>query len=125
MSALTFTIGPDLWISANDRPHWADKAKRTRALRHMGLVQTRVANLRNLGTCHVAAFIGYPRNGKADPSNAFPTCKALIDGMTDAGCWPDDDHTNVIGPTYLRDPSTKRAGIHTVRFVMTSQEVPW
>jgi hypothetical protein len=52
-----------------------------------------------LGTTHVAAFIGYPRNGKADPANAAPTVKALIDGMVDAGVWPDDDSTYVIGPT--------------------------
>jgi len=126
MTALTFSIPNDLWLSANDRRHWADKAKRTKGLRSLGHLGAAEAGLDGalLGTTHVAAFIGYPRNSKADPSNAFPTVKALIDGMVDAGVWPDDDSTHVIGPTYLRgnkcDPNT-----HTIRLVLTPQEIPW
>lgn len=124
MTTLTFSIPDDLWLSANDRRHWTDKAKRTRELRTLGKFRAEWEDVPLLGTTHVAAFIGYPRNSKADPSNAFPTVKALIDGMVDAGVWPDDDSTHVIGPTYLRgnkcDPST-----HTVRLVLTPQEVPW
>ena len=45
--------------------------------------------------------------------------------MVDAGAWPDDDSTYVIGPTYLRDKASGQAGVHTVRLVMTPQEVPW
>ncbi|GEB17188.1 hypothetical protein GUY44_12060 [Pimelobacter simplex] len=124
MTTLTFSIPNDLWLSANDRRHWADNAKRTRELRMLGRAGVVRAFPRGLGTTHVAAFIGYPRNSKADPSNAFPTVKALIDGLVDAGVWPDDDSTHVIGPTYLRgnkcDPNT-----HTVRLVLTPQEIPW
>lgn len=123
MTTLTFTIPKALWLSANDRLHWAEKARRTKALRAMGGWATDLPT--GLGTTHVAAFIGYPRNGRADPSNAAPTVKALIDGLTDAGVWPDDDSTHVLGPTFLRDPSTKEAGVYRVRLVMTSQEIPW
>ena len=125
MTTLTFTIPADLWLSANDRLYWAPKAKRTRALRQIGLLHA-------IGNCpvghdvtHVAAFIGYLRNGKADPANAAPTIKALIDGMTDAGVWEDDDSTHVIGPTYLRDPKSPTPGHYTVRLVLTPQEIPW
>ena len=126
MTTLTFTIPRDLWLSANDRRHWADKARRTKQLRQLGRATAIAAGLRNahLGGTHVAAFIGYPRNGKADPANAA-VVKPLIDGMTDAGVWDDDDHTHVIGPTYLRDKASGQAGVHTVRLVLTSQEVPW
>lgn len=124
MTTLTFAIEDALWLSANDRRHWADKAKRTRSLREMGyLIATQQAP-GAFNTTHVAAFIGYPRNGKADPANSAPTVKALIDGMTDAGVWPDDDSTHVIGPTFLRDAKCA-AGMHTVRLVLTPQEVPW
>jgi crossover junction endodeoxyribonuclease RusA len=122
---ITFTIPANLWLSANDRRHWAENARRTKALRQLGHAQTKAANVRDLGTSHVAAFIGYPRGGKADPANASPTVKALIDGMVDAGAWPDDDHTHVIGPTYLRDKASGQKGVHTVRLVITSQDVPW
>ncbi len=121
---LTFTIPADLWLSANQRMHWAPKSKRTRDLRGLGALTAVLEEVEPLGSTHVAAFIGYPRGGRVDPSNAAPTVKALIDGMTDAGVWPDDDHAHVIGPTYLRDKSSGQAGVHTVRLVMTPQEVP-
>jgi crossover junction endodeoxyribonuclease RusA len=125
MSLPPIEIPPGVWISANDRRHWADLARATRALRLLGAKHAHTNGLRDLGTTHVAAFIGYPRGGRADPSNAAPTVKALVDGLTDAGCWPDDDHTNVIGPTFLRDPATGKKGVHTVRFVLTAQGIPW
>jgi crossover junction endodeoxyribonuclease RusA len=128
MSALTqllFTIPADHWLSANDRMHWAPKSKRTAALRDMGNVMAHVYKIPRHDVTHVAAFIGYLRNGKADPANAAPTVKALIDGMVDAGVWADDDSTHVIGPTYLRDPKSPTPEHYTVRLVLTSQEVPW
>lgn len=124
VNVLEFTIPDALWISANDRHHWADKARRTKQLRHMGWAVARAAQLGQLGTTHVAAFIGYPRNGRADPANAAPSIKALIDGITDAGVWPDDDSTYVIGPTPLRGPKSP-PGIHTVRLVLTPQALPF
>lgn len=126
MSAtITFDVPAEHWLSANQRLHWAPKAKRTRALRDLAYYTTIDAPIDRQGVSHVAAFIGYPRNGKADPANAAPTIKALIDGLVDAGVWPDDDSTWVIGPTYLRDPKSGQAGIYRVRLVITEQEVPW
>lgn len=124
MTVLRFAITPDLWRTANDRLHWAPAAKRNKALREMGCATARFQRVRDLGPTHVAAFIGYTRNGKADPANAAPTVKALIDGMVDAGVWPDDDSTYVIGPTYLRDPKTAD-GTYSVRLVLTPQDIPW
>lgn len=123
MTELTFTIPKSWWLSANDRTHWAQKARATRAIRQLARITGE--NFERQRVCHVAAFIGYLRNGKADPSNAAPTVKALIDGLVDAGVWPDDDHTHVIGPTYLRDPKSPTPGHYTVRLVLTEQEVPW
>lgn len=118
-------IPQSLWMSANDRMHWAQKSKRTKALRQLGAAFARQHGIRDLGTTHVAAFIGYPRGGKADPANAAPTVKALIDGYVDAGAWPDDDSTYVIGPTYLRDVTSGTPGVHTVRLHLTAQALPW
>jgi hypothetical protein len=123
VTTLTIDVPKSLWLSLNDRTHWAEKARRTRALRCLGY--SHGGSIGRQGTSHVAAFIAYPRNGKADPANAASTVKALIDGMVDAGVWIDDDSTQVIGPTYLRDPSTGVAGLYRVRLVLTPQEVPW
>lgn len=125
MSELMFRIPADLWLSANQRMHWAPKARSTRMLRWAGVSGARAEDIKDLGPTHVAAFIGYLRNGKADPANAAPTVKALIDGMVDAGVWADDDSTHVIGPTYLRDPKSSTPGHYTVRLVLTPQEIPW
>lgn len=122
---VTFTIPADMWLSANHRLHWAPKAARTRFLRLKGQMRSIADELPRHDVTHVAAFIGYLRNGKADPANAAPTIKALIDGMTDAGVWEDDDSTHVIGPTYLRDPKSPTPGHYTVRLVLTPQEIPW
>lgn len=121
----TIRVNESLWLSANDRLHWRVKAKRTAALRELGALAARVDALHDLGPTLVVAHIGYPRNGKADPANAYPTVKALIDGFVDAGVWADDDSTQVIGPMFLRDRTTGEKGIHTVRFTFTSQEVPF
>ena len=125
MTELTFTIPADWWLSANDRMHWAPKGERTRWLRRLGKSVAITSETPTFEATHVAAFIGYLRNGKADPANAAPTVKALIDGMTDAGVWPDDDSTHVLGPTYLRDPKSPTPGHYTVRLVLTEQAIPW
>jgi hypothetical protein len=122
---LAITIPAALWMSANQRLHWADKAKRTRGIRQLAYTTARVQKIPAHDVTHVAAFIGYPRGGKADPANAAPTVKAAIDGMVDAGVWPDDDSLHVIGPTFLRDQTTGVAGVHTIRLVLTPQEIPW
>ena len=31
----------------------------------------------------------------------------------------------ILGPTYLRDVTTGTAGLYRVRFVITSQTIPW
>jgi Holliday junction resolvase RusA-like endonuclease len=41
---------------------------------------------------------------RRDPSNWYPTLKALVDGLTKAGVWPDDDSTHVLTaePRFVR-----------------------
>lgn len=121
---LTFTIPRSLWLTANGRYHWADKARRTRSLRALAKKTALDFDLEPVGTVHVAAYIGYLTGGRADPANAA-VVKPLLDGLVDGGLLVDDDHTHVIGPTYLRDPKSPTPGHYTVRLVLTSQEVPW
>lgn len=124
-STLTLDIPSALWLTSNQRLHWAAKAKRTRAIRHLAAVRARAEKLPRFEVAHVTAYIGYPTNAKADPGNAAPTVKAVLDGLTDAGIWPDDNHEHVVGPDYRRDTKTGRLGMHRVRLVLIDQEVPW
>lgn len=64
----------------------------------------------------VVAFIAYPpHTGRADPGNMSHTIKPLVDGLTLAGLWPDDDSEHLIGPDYRRDPTTRIQGLWRIR----------
>ncbi len=109
---------PDaIWLSANQRLHWAEKARRTRWVRT--LAKSAGLRLPKYSRAVVVAWIGYPRAGRADPSNAAPLVKAAIDGLVDAGVFPDDDSTHVIDGGYRRDVCC-RAGIHTLRLEISA-----
>ena len=112
------------WLSANDRvQHWAYRAYRTKELRTRGYWAAKQAHLGSHQVVHVAAWIQYPRGGRADPANAAPTVKALVDGLVDAGMLPDDDSTHLVGPDYRREPGCRQNGTHRIRLVITQQEV--
>ena len=82
-------------ISSNDRLHYQKKAKLTAYLRAL-------ARLKTIGKvnvpfsakkpCGVNVKFLAPAKRKYDPPNFYPTIKALIDGMTDAKVWTDDNH---------------------------------
>ena len=42
--------------------------------------------------CKVLVTVYAPTRRRLDPPNLYPTVKALIDGLTDANLWPDDNH---------------------------------
>ena len=126
MTTITVTIPRATWLHANQKLHWAEEARRKRTLRRMGYVAARELDAEPIEqTVHVAAFIGYLTGGRADPANAGPAVKPLIDGLVDFGLLVDDDSTHVLGPTFLRDPKSTEPGHYTVRLVLTPQEVPW
>lgn len=42
--------------------------------------------------CKVLVTVYAPTRRRLDPPNLYPTVKALIDSLTDANLWPDDNH---------------------------------
>lgn len=85
------------WLNSNQRLHRMAQANLTKQWRHAG---HQAALGTNPITCpaRVTAHITKPRRGRYDPGNLYPTAKAILDGFTDAGLWPDDSHEYVIGP---------------------------
>lgn len=83
-------------LSANDRMHPMVKAGITAHLRQLGyeavgdFVGEPYSPER---TCQVTVKIAAPSRRKMDDPNWYPTVKALLDGMTDAGLWTDDNNT--------------------------------
>lgn len=79
-------------------------ARKADMIRRIGSACTR--NLLHLNILHREELVDllvmehYPKRvSRADPPNLWPTVKHLIDGMTDAGLWPDDDSTISVAPS--------------------------
>ena len=92
----------------NDRMHWAGRAGLTSLWRQTAHHYTR-RNLTRFPAEPVPSnvlvtFEVTDPNRRRDPSNAMPTVKALVDGITDAGVWPDDNSrwVTVIEPRYVK-----------------------
>lgn len=87
-------------ISANDRMHPMVKAGITSYLRTLGkdipesTVQPEIPFSHDK-PCQVLITVYPPRRYRMDPPNWYPTIKALIDGMTDANLWEDDDNLTI------------------------------
>ena len=121
---LTFKVPDDQWLSSNQRLHWAPKGKRTKWLRDYAArriwISKPSAPYKN--GARITAHIGYASNTKADPNNAAPTTKALIDGLVEAGMFIDDSHEWVLGPDHRRDTEKAPRGFHTVRLEIEEVE---
>ena len=121
-NSILFTIPDNEWLTANGRYHWAVRQERTKALRERAKVQSLNAMRRGqlapvFGRVHVIAGIQY-RTSRVDPANAYPTIKALIDGMTDAGVWEDDSAKYLVGPDMRRVTGRPPKGTHTIAIMI-------
>ena len=121
-NSILFTIPDNEWLTANDRMKWQPKARRTAMLRDRAKYQSlnalRAGTLKPaFGRVRVTAGIQY-RAGRADPANAYPTIKALIDGMTDAGVFVDDSSQYVVGPDMRRVAGRPPKGTHTIAIMI-------
>ena len=94
-------------MNANNRPGHYRKARQTKDLRWWART-TLVPQLQPVtGKVRVVLWVApLTRNRRRDPSNWAPTAKAIVDGLTDGGIWPDDNSDWVEGPdcrqtTYL------------------------
>ncbi|MGW2379275.1 hypothetical protein [Streptomyces sp. NPDC001658] len=47
---------------------------------------------------HILGVLHPQDKGRRDPANWYPSFKAAVDGLVDAGLFEDDDHTRVLGP---------------------------
>lgn len=113
---------PDEWITANERTHWAVKAAKVRTWRGAAAVHARAARIPLLGRAHVLAEVCMNSNRRRDPLNWAPTVKAAVDGLTDAGCWLDDDASHVVGPDLRIGPPVK--GVARLRLTITELDQP-
>lgn len=105
---ITLPAGLEL-LNANQRLHHAPKGKRTAAIRaaaHEAVTED-TDLMKALAAAkpgplfqrvHVLGILHPPKNDRRDPANWYPSFKAAVDGLVDAGLLEDDDHTRVVGP---------------------------
>lgn len=105
---LTFELDRKQMISANDRLHFQKKAKITKFLRQLAHYEGQNTLRDYFGLpfnedkpCKVTVWVFAPTNRRYDPPNWSPTTKALLDGLTDAKFWTDDNY-HVIKSTDFR-----------------------
>jgi crossover junction endodeoxyribonuclease RusA len=77
-------------LTANQRLHWAEKARRTRKVRES--VCWRARQQMMTPQSYVIVQLHFRPNDKRrrDPANLVPTQKPAVDGLVDAGVIPDD-----------------------------------
>ncbi len=96
-------------LNSNQRLHHVPKAKLTAAIRaaaHEAVTESpelmdALAAAKPGPLFQRAHILGLYRpasNGRCDPANWYPSFKAAVDGIVDAGVLDDDDHTRVAGP---------------------------
>lgn len=85
-------------VNSNDRFHPQVKAKMIKRIRNFAYWHTLMTKDKERAAfspsnpCEVTVTIYSPTKSRLDPPNLYPTVKAIIDGMTDAGIWVDDNH---------------------------------
>lgn len=97
---MTYTIeviAPCEWINSNHRTHRMVEARRVKAWRDAARAAAdQCASF--VGPAHIVATIHKTRAGRWDAGNLYPTAKAIVDGLVDAGVFVDDSNEYVIGP---------------------------
>ena len=98
--AWTVPLPPGLeLLNANDRDsHWARRKRITGALRETTGWLARTQHIPPLARAHILAVYEPPDRRRRDPANLYPSIKACVDGLVDAGVLPDDDAVHLDGP---------------------------
>jgi hypothetical protein len=122
---VAFKAPAKVW-STNQRVHWSVRARLTESWRSAARDAGRYLGQPPPGRWLVRVELQFPRrSAKRDPHNFTGTvCKAVIDGLTDAGYWPDDTSEWVItADPYLAGGARRPllAGVHGWR-VRTSSD---
>lgn len=115
------------WCTSNDRLHWREKARRVAAIRRRSAVLARQQLTTVDGPVMVVSCTRYRAGRGLDADAAAPTLKAVIDGMTDAGIWADDDADHVAAICYQasRKDTGLAKGWHALDLLIIDQHVPF
>ena len=123
MTTILIRLHPSEVLNANQRMHWAAKARLTASLRGRATIAWRQAGSPQMSRARCTLTVDYPNRRKREVDNLQPTWKALIDGMVNPGVrglLPDDSDDYLAGPDLRPAPVTP--GRFT--FTFTFEELP-
>src|SRR5512139_4032897 len=88
------------WLNSNQRLHRMQQAERVRVWRSAAFDAAMTRNGRGGfdQPVHIVCTVHKTRAGRWDAGNLYPTAKAIVDGLVDAGVIPDDSNEWVTGP---------------------------
>lgn len=120
-------------LTANARLHWAARSARTRALRDAAQVLARAARIPQLEHADIVVeyepppprkHMRHPRASQriTDSDALWPTQKAALDGIADAGVFASDHHDHVRRVTCMVKAKTHRQGLLRVRIIELEAE---
>ena len=86
-------------INRTKESHYRVKGPKVKALRAAGKAAALECAIPHMTRARVICHVTRHRLGdRWDPANWYPSAKAVVDGFTDAGLWPDDSVRHVLGP---------------------------
>lgn len=85
-------------LNANRRMHWARRAELTRNIRAASFACVKSAKVPRLRRAQIVVEFRPPDRRRRDVHNLYPSAKAAIDGLVDAGVLPDDSDRYLVGP---------------------------
>lgn len=87
-------------MNANDREHWSKRAKVSSLIRTTARSQCK--GIPKMAKIKIKAIYYAPDNRRRDVSNLFPSVKAAVDGIVDAGVIKDDNDKYVVALEMVR-----------------------
>lgn len=94
------------WITANQRHHYHERGRRVKVIRTAARIKAEMDEIAPRDRARILVVVRWPDRRRRDVHNLFPTIKAAVDGLVDAGVLPDDDDTHLIGPDLRVDRDT-------------------
>ncbi|RUP66741.1 hypothetical protein SSPNP10_15880 [Streptomyces sp. NP10] len=105
-------------LNANQRIHYRVRAETTAAIRGAAMAQCSEDTVMRralieagaapvMQHAYILGVLHPPSKRRADPANWYPSFKAAVDGIVEAGVLEDDDHTRVVGPDMRIGPVAK------------------
>lgn len=118
MTAAITVHAPCKLLNSNQRLHPLAKARLTALWRAAATAAAIEQDARPfvLFPVRVVVHVHAATARRYDAGNVYPTAKAVVDGLTDAGLWPDDENDFVVGPDLRRGPVRKGKPALTVTF---------